>query len=181
MDWLERWAPLNADIWSRALRPFGAPPAELASISLAPGRTLVEALRFSSYGLVFAVSARIAGRNGVASIAWIIFGNALLVAAVTAVHQMIGAERLYGVYTPLNSLSVAPILNNNSLAGYLNLGLCCGLGLLFRGRPGPLSPLLGVGLLLVSAEVILCQSRGAAACFSIGLLLIFVLQLGRRA
>jgi Flp pilus assembly protein TadD len=180
LGWLEKWAPLNADIWARALRPFEAAPPELASISLAPGRTLIEALEVATYGLVFAVSARIAGRSGFASIARIIFGTTLVVALVTAAHQVLGAERLYGIYAPLNALSVAPILNHNSLAGYLNLGFCCGLGLLFRERPSPWNSLLVVGLICVAAEVILCQSRGGVACLGLGIALIFLLQALRR-
>lgn len=180
LAWLSRWAPLNADIWSRAMRPFEMPAPAFASLSLAPGRTLVEALEIATYGLVFAVSARLAGRSGFASIARIIFGITVVVALVTAAHQVLAAERLYGIYAPLNSPSVAPILNNNSLGGYLNLGLCCGLGLLFRERPSPWNPLLGVGLLCLATEVLLCQSRGAVACLGLGLALIFLLQALRR-
>lgn len=172
LHWLESWAPLSADVWSRALRPFGTPAPEWASLSLAPGRTQIEALKVAMYGLVFALSARIAGRDGLASIAWMLFGCSLAVALVTAGHQVLGAERLYGIYRPLDALVVAPILNNNSLGGYLNLGLCAGLGLLFRGRAGAGTALLSVGLPLIAAEILLSQSRGAVGSFVLGLLLI---------
>jgi tetratricopeptide (TPR) repeat protein len=175
MSWLEAGAPVNADIWSRALRPFGEPPPQWASLSLAPGRTLVEALKVASYGVVFAVSARLAARDGVRGIAWIIFSCALLVGLVTAAHQVLGASALYGLYRPLHAYVVGPILNFNSLAGYLNLGLFAGLGLLLRRRGNTANPLIAVGLVVILAEIILCQSRGATACLLSGLALLLVL------
>lgn len=181
LSWLEHVAPLNADVWSRALRPFQEAAPALASISLAPGRTLVEALEVATYGLVFGVSARLAGRHGFASISWLIFGSAGLVAAATAAHQMLAAERVYGFYTPVDARVIAPILNENSLAGYLNLGFCCGLGLLFRERASPWNPLLGVALICIAAESLLCQSRAGLVSFCLALLTIAILQLNRRA
>jgi tetratricopeptide (TPR) repeat protein len=168
LRWLEALAAHNADIWARSLKPFALPPPELASVSLAPGRTLIEALKVASYGVVFAVSARLSREQGLRRMMMLAFASALALAMVTAAHQLLGAERLYGQYLPLNAYSVAPLLNPNNRAGYLNLGFFCGLGLLFRSDSRPYLGLVGLGLCFIAAEVLLCRSLGGTACLAIG-------------
>jgi tetratricopeptide (TPR) repeat protein len=175
LGWLERVAPLQADVWARALRPFGAPPPEHVPLSLAPWRTLVEALKLASYGVIFQLSARL-GRQGMGRIAALAFASALGVASVTLAHRAFGATSLFGVYTPSDTLAVAPILNPNSRAGYENLGFFCGLGLLFRAGVGPRAAFIGVGLLLLVIDILLCQSRGGTACLVFGMLLLPLLR-----
>jgi tetratricopeptide (TPR) repeat protein len=175
LAWLEQIAPSQADIWARALRPFGSPPPALASLSLAPHRTLVEALKMASYGVIFYLAARL-GRHGMGRIAAIAFASALAVALVTLAHRALGAERLFGVYAPSDTLAVAPLLNPNSRAGYYDLGFFCGLGLLFRLRAGPRRAFLGLGLVLLVVEILLCQSRGGTAALVLGMLLVPLLR-----
>jgi tetratricopeptide (TPR) repeat protein len=174
--WLEALAPNNADIWARSLSPFGLPPPALASISLAPQRTIVEALKFASYGVVFGVSARLARQCGVSWLARLVFASALAVALVTAAHQLVGAERLFGVYRPLDVSSVAPLLNPNNRAGYLNLGFFCGLGLLFRAGAKGQGAFIGLGLVCLVAASLLCQSRGGTGCLMLGMVLLLLLR-----
>lgn len=175
LSWLSTLAPDQADIWSRSLKPFGLPPPDFASLSLAPHRTLIEALKMASYGVIFGVSARLS-RRGVGHLVQIVFLSALAVALVTAAHQLLGAERLFGVYQPSNAPTVAPLLNPNSRAGYLNLGFFCGLGLLFRAGNNARGALIGVGLVFLVAEILLCQSRGGTGCLVLGMLLVIILR-----
>ncbi|MEO8180399.1 MAG: O-antigen ligase family protein [Deltaproteobacteria bacterium] len=167
-------APDNADIWSRSLRPLGLPGPTLASISLAPGRTVLEALKAATYGLVFVISARIARRHGLARIATIAFAIPLAVAVVTAAHRLLDAERLYGTFELLDAYSVAPLLNANSRAGFLNLGFFCGLGLLLDSGARPRAAFLGMALTFLAAEVVLCESRGGTGCLALGLVLMLL-------
>lgn len=175
LGWLAAIAPEQADIWSRSLKPMGLPPPDFASVSLAPHRTLIEALKMASYGVVFGVAARL-GRQGTTRVVAIVFGSALLVALVTAAHQVVGAERLFGVYEPVDAPMAAPLLNPNSRAGYLNLGFFCGLGLLFRAGNNPRGSLIGVGLIFLVAEILLCQSRGGTGTLVIGVVLVLLLR-----
>lgn len=175
LAWIRELAPSQGEVWARALRPFGAPPPELASLSLAPRRTLVEALKMASYGIIFYLSTRLA-RHGMARVAALAFASALAVALVTLAHRALGAERLFGIYTPSDTLAVAPLLNPNCRAGYYNLGFFCGLGLLFRVGAGPRGVFVGVGLVLLVAEILLCQSRGGSACLALGMLLVPLLR-----
>lgn len=171
LTWLELLAPAQADVWARALRPFREPPPEFAPLSLAPHRTLVEALKMASYGVIFYVSTRW-GRRGMGRIAAVAFGCALAVALVAALHRVLGAERLFGVYAPSDTAAVAPLLNPNNRAGYYNLGFFCGLGLLFRLGPSPRGVFVGVGLVLLVVEILLCQSRGGTASLLLGMVLV---------
>ncbi len=169
---VESLAPDNADIWARALRPFGLPAPDKISISLAPGRTLLEAVKAASYALIFWAAARHGRRFGINRMAAVGFAVPFLVALVTTVHRLSGAERLYGIYPLLDAYSVAPLLNANSRAGFLNLGFFCGLGLLQNAGARPRAALLGLALTFVAAEVVLCESRGASGCLLLGLVLI---------
>lgn len=174
-DWLEALSPQAADLWSQALRPLDAAPPERASLSLAPRRGVIEALKFACYALVFGISAQLSRQLDMWRMAAIAFGAALSVSFVTAAHRLIGAEALYGAYQPLDAQSVAPLLNANSRAGYLNLGFFCGLGLLLRSGTRPYSALIGLGLAFVAAEILLCLSMGATGCLATGLLLVLLL------
>lgn len=171
LGWVARLAPDNADIWARALEPFNVPAPSFASISIAPGRTLVEAVKFASYAVVFAVSARLSRLYGVRVVALLVFASALAVALVTALHQLAGAERLFGLYAPKDATDVAPLLNPNNRAGYLNLGFFCGLGLLFRYGREPRGILCGLGLVLLVTESLMAQSRAGTACLVLGMVL----------
>lgn len=179
LGWLAQIAPSQADVWARALKPFGSPPPELATLSLAPHRTLVEALKMASYGVIFYVSVRF-GRHGMGRIAALAFGSALAVALAALAHRALGAERLFGVYTPSDTAAVAPLLNPNNRAGYENLGFFCGLGWLFRLGPSPRGAFVGVGLLLIVSDIFLCQSRGGSACLVLGMLLVPLLRVAPR-
>jgi tetratricopeptide (TPR) repeat protein len=175
LAWIRELAPSQGEIWARAMRPFGAPPPELASLSLAPHRTLIEALKMASYGIIFYLATRL-GRHGMGRIAALAFASALAVALVTLAHRALGAERLFGIYSPSDTLAIAPLLNPNSRAGYYNLGFFCGLGLLFRVGASPRGAFVGVGLVLLVAEILLCQSRGGTACLVLGMLLVPLLR-----
>lgn len=180
LGWLKHLAPENADIWARTLRPLDLPPLDVASVSLAPRRTLVEALKVACYAVVFGVAAVIgAERGGMQRLARMAFGLALCVALVTAGHQLVGAELLYGAYRPLDAYNVAPLLNANNLAGYLNLGFFCGLGLLFRAGMRPHAALIGLGLAFLAAEILMCESLGGSASLAIGLALVLALPRGQ--
>jgi tetratricopeptide (TPR) repeat protein len=176
LAWVQSLASDNADIWARALKPFGLPAPEWASISLAPRRTLVEALKFACYGVVFGVSAALSRQWGVRSVALLVYASALAVALASVMHQLVGAELLYGVYRPLDVSKVAPLLNDNNRAGYLNLGFFCGLGLLFHFGRRPRGALIGMGLVFLVSVILLCQSRGGTASLIVGLLLVLLLR-----
>jgi tetratricopeptide (TPR) repeat protein len=176
MGMLQVVAPDNADVWARALKPFGLDAPAYASISLAPYRSLLEALQFASYAVIFAVSALLGRRYGVRAIARTVYVSALAVAVVTALHQLLHAERLFGVYRPLDAIDIAPLLNPNNRAGYLNLGFFCGLGLLFLAGGRPRAVLIGLSLVFLAAAILSCQSRAGTACAVLGLVVLLLVS-----
>jgi tetratricopeptide (TPR) repeat protein len=178
VNWLRLLAPQNADIWARARQLFETPAPGLESLSLAPRRSLVEALKYASYALVFGISAMLSRKLGSPRLTAIAFGLAVAVATVTAAHQVVGAERLYGFYEPLHAYSIAPLLNANNRAGYLNLGFFCGLGVLFRAGRRPYAALVGLALAFLAAEILMCQSLGGSIGLGVGLLGVLLLRRG---
>src|SRR5690606_7037353 len=133
---LERLSPHAAEIWCHAFDLLGATTA-FASISLDPGASLLEALKWLTYANVFAIAASIARHRGAIPAGAILFGTAILAALLTLGHGLVGARTVYGIYQPgfdVLPWQTGPLLNPNNLAGYLNLGTFCGLGLLLKNE-----------------------------------------------
>lgn len=174
---LEAISPRNADVWSRALHPMGEPGPRYASISLDPGASWVEAAKWTLYSIVFAVAASVGRERGARAAPALAFGAAVVVALVTLVHGLVGAKALFGVYLPRFAeprWGVAPLLNPNNLAGYLNLGAIAGAGLLIghhrRSDATPFGWAVAAGVSLIVAVSVLAASRGGVLALALGLL-----------
>jgi tetratricopeptide (TPR) repeat protein len=169
--WLEVVAPVAADVWERCLLPFGEHGPRWASLSLDPGASLVEALRWATYAAVFAAAATVSARHGATWGVAMVFGAAMLAALTTLGHGLAGATSVYGLYQP-NFRAVAwhvgPLLNPNNLAGYLNLGALCGLGLMLGERPILPRWLLGLGVALIVGIEVTAASRGGVLALPVG-------------
>jgi tetratricopeptide (TPR) repeat protein len=171
MRWLTAIAPATADVWQRCLMPFGAPGPSSAPISLDPGASTVEILKWSVYAAVFAASSTIAARHGAAWGIAMVFGAAVAAALVTLGHGLAGATSVYGLYQPTFravAWHVGPLLNPNNLAGYLNLGALCGLGLMLAHRPLLPRWLLGLGVALIVGIEVTSASRGGVIALMLG-------------
>jgi hypothetical protein len=175
---VESIAPSNADVWGRALRPFGEGPPRYASVSLDPGASLVEALKWLSYGGVFVAAAYVARQRRISLVLTMVFGAGLLVAIVTMLHALFGAERVYGVYTPtfpVASRHVGPLLNPNNLAGYLNLAVFCGLAVLSSRDETMPRWATALGLLVLIGATLRTASRAGTVLLVIGVVTFLVL------
>ncbi|HEY4117524.1 MAG TPA: O-antigen ligase family protein, partial [Byssovorax sp.] len=170
---LERIAPTNADIWRHALDPLDR-TRSFAPISLDPGATVREALRWTMYGAAFFSARTLARLRGAPLGVGLVFGAAALLAAVTLAHELVQATRVYGIYTPRFPVPVehmGPLLNSNNLAGYLNLGAMCGMGFLLSRRSEVPRVVVGLGLALVAAIAVRAASRAGVAALLAGVLL----------
>ncbi len=171
MGLLKVLSPHAADVWSRSLLPLGEVGPAFASISLDPGASLVEALRWFSYGVAFMGASSVARRRGVHAGAVVVLGVALVAGVATVAHGLVGANKVWGLYEPdfkPTVWHVGPLLNPNNLAGLLNLGTLCGLGLMLEREPKlPRSLLFVVVGLLVGANV-MSGSRGGVAVLLLG-------------
>jgi tetratricopeptide (TPR) repeat protein len=186
VSWLAKLAPHNADVWSRTLTPLREAGPSWAPISLDPIATRVEVLKGVAYVLAFVTALRVARRrDGTAflSATLMITGGVLAVAAV--LHPAFGAKKLYGVFEPSPSFTaydrhLAPFLNPNNLAAYLNVALCLALAAALAPEPRVPRPLTAaVALLLVTTQVWVA-SRGGVGAMVLGVLLVVVICLAPR-
>jgi O-Antigen ligase len=165
-------APTNADVWSRALLPFGETVGGWVPISLDPGATWVEALRWYSYGAIFTGMSVVASYHGARWGLSLVFGLGVAAAAITLVHGLLGLRQVYGLYQPsfqAQPWHVGPLLNPNNLAGLLNLSALCGLGLIASERSPLPRPLLALGTALLVAVDVSSASRGGVVALGVGL------------
>lgn len=171
--WLEAIAPLNADVWSRALEPFGEPSPAWASLSLDPAASLIEGLKWLVYAAIFAAASAVGARRGAAWGVTVVFASAVLAALVTIGHGLLGVTHVYGLYKPAFSVSpwhVGPLLNPNNLAGYLNLGAMCGLGLMLMRSPIIPPWIAGLGVATTIAIELTSGSRSGTVALFLGII-----------
>jgi hypothetical protein len=171
LAWLERIAPNTADIWARSLLPLGEAAPRFASLSLDPGASVVEALKWLMYAAVFTAAAGLASRRGKTIGVAIVFVSAALLAIITIVHGLAGLTRIYGFYEPampLPPFHIGPLINTNTLAGYLNLGVLSGMGLLVSHRPLAPRWLIAAGVALIVGIEVTTASRGGVLALPIG-------------
>ncbi|WP_104987759.1 O-antigen ligase family protein [Sorangium cellulosum] len=183
LSWLARLAPASADVWSRALMPLGEAAPRYGSLSLDPGATLVEATKWLTYAGVFVTAVFVGARHGARLGITLVFGSAFLAALTTIVHGLLGATHVFGVYEPRFSVAawhVGPLLNPNNLAGYLNLGVLSGVGLLLTSRPILPAWVTGVGLTAIVGVGIIASSRAGLLVLPLGLALFALLAWRRR-
>jgi tetratricopeptide (TPR) repeat protein len=172
IGWLRAIAPANADVWERSLLPLGEAGPRWASISLDPGASMVEALKWATYAAVFATASRVASCYGAKWGVAMVFGAATAAALTTLGHGLAGATKVYGLYQPTfwaNAWHIGPLLNPNNLAGYLNLGALAGLGLLLSHRPVAPRWLIALGVALIVAIDVSSASRGGVFALPVGL------------
>ncbi|NUP07103.1 MAG: hypothetical protein HOW73_13695 [Polyangiaceae bacterium] len=172
LSWLSALSPAAADVWSRALLPFGE-TVSMGSLSVDPGASISESLKWAAYAAVWYASSAASSRIGAAKVQLIVFGSAVALAVVSFAHLLVGAESVWGVYKPYHPIPVThigPLLNTNTLASYMNLGALIGLGLMMSEEPAIPRPILGVGVVTLLAVSIRCASRAGLACLVLGLL-----------
>jgi hypothetical protein len=184
MGVLRAVSPVAADIWSRALLPLDEAGPSFAPLSLDPGATWVEALRWFSYGAVFVGAAAMSSRLGCRWAAASVFGSACLAALIAVAHGLVGLDKVYTLYAPgfrAEPWHVGPLLNPNNLAGYLNLGALCGLGLLFENQPIMPRWLNAIGVAVLVGVVVGAASRGGVLTLAVGVaMLVVALERSRR-
>ncbi len=178
-------APQNFDVWNRALTPLHEDGPTWAPLSLDPIATHVEVLRGIVYTLVFLAAVRIAsGRRGafILSTAVMVTGLALGVAAL--LHPAFGAEKVFGIYRPEQQISarhIAPLLNPNTLAAYLNIAFALSLAQAISPRPQlPRYASAAAAFFLVVVQVWVA-SRGGALSMAIAAVVVVVLSRASRS
>lgn len=167
---LESLSPSSAQLWRGAAKLLDE-PYRWASISLEPGASLRESLKWLSYAGLLAASAYVARRRTARPVITIVFASAVVVAVVALAHRVTGAGALYGVYEPryANTWLLAPMLNPNNLGGYLALGAITGVGtVLVKASPGRRGVTIA-GTVACMVVVAMTGSGGAVVALIVGL------------
>lgn len=166
-------APASAEVWAGALAPFKQAGPSFVSLSLDPGATLVEALKWLLYAAAFVTAAALGASRGPSFGALVVFVSGVLIALSSLGHRLVGATTVYGLYTPIGEFArekIGPLLNPNNLSGYLNVAAFCGFGLLVMRRPPLPRWLTSLGVALQLGALIEAASRGGLGGFVLGIL-----------
>jgi O-Antigen ligase len=170
-------SPAAAEVWQRAFEVAGS--VGWPSLSLDRGATLLEALKWATYGAAFVVAASYGAARGMARGVLLPLGATVAVATVTLAHGLVGASAIYGIYEPTVPRSIwhtGPLLNPNHLASYLNFGIFCGLGLLVLRKPILPAWVIGLALAALIPSAIVSGSRGGVVGLAAGTA-VFLLKL----
>lgn len=170
--WLSVVAPYNADVWSRALMPLHEAGPAWMPITLDPVATRVEVLKGVAYVLAFVTALWAARRaEGAALLSATIVVTGLVLAVAAVLHPAFGATKLFGVYAPTMSAGgrhLAPLMNPNNLAGYLNIAFCLSLSALLSPQPRVPRPIAGAVVLLLAAAQVWVASRSGVVAMVVG-------------
>jgi hypothetical protein len=161
-------APHTADVWSRALTPLHEAGPSWISLSLDPTATRIEVLRGAVYVAAFLAALRITSRRdggGFLSAAVVAAGVAMALAAI--VHPALGMTEVFGFYPPgprIDPRHIAPLLNPNHLAAYLNIAFCVALAAAVAKEPTfPRAFAIGAVLLLAGTQLWVASRGGVLA------------------
>lgn len=166
-------SPESATIWSQAHLAASLPAPGWAALSLAPGQTLIEATKWGAYAGLSLLSAWWVRHRGLSHLCWALLALSVLMGAVTVLHGILDAEKIFGFYRPMSTYprwTRGPLLNVNHLSAYLSLGFYGAIALLLRDRrpsPRELALLLSGAVALV-AGVVALASRAAVVALSLG-------------
>jgi hypothetical protein len=183
MALLRLLAPATATTWERAMGPLAQAAPSFATVSLDPVATRLAALRGLMFlGVLFAAVQISATREGALRLERAVLAGTVLMAFVALAHAGLGLKKVFGVYQPENPTSyveghIAPLLNTNHLAGYLNIGFAIAVGALLSRRPPMPRALLASGAAVLLAVSVWSSSRGGMLGIFTGLLVNAALRL----
>jgi tetratricopeptide (TPR) repeat protein len=177
-------APSTAETWAGALDPLHEPGPSWTALSLDPSSTWVQVLRGVAYLLAFLAALRVCDRRGgTRFLSAVIVTTATGVAVAAMLHPMFGAQRVFGVYQPHDSIDprhIAPLLNPNHLAAYLNIGVCLALGLALDRRRERLRPIAIAVVFFLGGVQVWIASRGGLLALGFGVACTFLMSRASR-
>lgn len=179
IGWLRVLAPHNADVWSRSLAPLHKAGPSWAPLTLDPIATRVEALKGVSYGVAFVAAVRVARRRaGVGFLGSVLVVTGLVLSVAALLHPAFGAHKLYGLVEPRSDFGrhLAPFLNPNNLASYINIAFCLAFAAALAPEPRVPRPIVGAAVVLLAATQIWVASRGGVATMFLGAALVVVIM-----
>jgi tetratricopeptide (TPR) repeat protein len=176
LRWLAAIAPHSADVWARSLVPLREAGPSWAPVSLDPVATRVQVLRGVAYALALVGALSVARpREGLRFAGAVIVATGVVLAVAALLHPAFGAHKLFGVYEPgpgIGGRHLAPLMNPNNLAGYLNLAFCLALAAALSPDPPVPRPVPAAIALLLAGTQVWVASRGGVITMGIGAVLV---------
>ncbi|MGH7298436.1 MAG: O-antigen ligase family protein, partial [Polyangiaceae bacterium] len=142
-------------------------------------------LKGVAYLLAFVTALAVARRrDGGMLLSATIAVTGLLLAVAAVLHPAFGAHRLFGVYAPGPGVAgrhLAPLMDPNNLAGYLNIALCLSLAIAIAPEPRVPRSISGAVVLLLAATQAWVASRGGMVTMVLGALIVVAMTRVSRA
>lgn len=170
LAWVQRLSPAAAQVFEDAFTLTRTPLDHPVSLSVDPGASRVEALKWLVYAGVFLTASRLSRPQ---LPALFVLGAGTLAGVLSLLHGLFEIPEWFGLYERQlagPSWAPAPLLNPNNFAGYLNLGIFAGFGLICQRKPIVSRAALGIALVLGVALVVLTGSRGGVLALALGTL-----------
>lgn len=170
LSWVQYLSPTAGETWARSLLPFAETP-RFAALSIDPGASLAEALKWLSYANCFVLASRVRARHGSSALATLLVAAGALVALLTLLHGAGNFRLVYGLYEPsfkVARFSVGPLLNSNNLAGYVCLGLFAGCSVLLGPKSLVPKATVAAGMAVMLTALLLSGSRAGIMACSVG-------------
>jgi len=178
ITWLQAIAPHNADVWERALVPLHEDGPSWVPLSLDPIATRIEVLKGVAYLLAFLTALRVAARReGVRFLSIVLALTALTLGTAALLHPAFGATKLFGIYQPGPGISerhIAPLMNPNHLAAYINIGICMSLTGCLVSEALVFRTIASAVFLILGAIQVWVASRGGLLAMVLEILLLAV-------
>jgi tetratricopeptide (TPR) repeat protein len=172
-------APHNADVWARALAPLKEAGPSWPVLSLDPPATRIELLKGVAYLLAFLTVVKIARqRDGLRFVGGVIVVTGIILATAALLHPAFGAHKLFGVYKPgqAGARHIAPFMNPNNLAGYLNIALCLAFAAALASEPAVPRAISAAIVIFIGATQIWVASRGGVTAMVLGMLVVVAIE-----
>ncbi|MGA2448225.1 MAG: tetratricopeptide repeat protein [Polyangiaceae bacterium] len=183
--WLSHVEPYGAAVWSRALSPLREAGPAWIPVSLDPTATRIELLKGAAYLCALLAALRVARRRGGATfLGRVVVWTGLAVAILAFAHSALGLHKLYGFYDPgpgIGERHIAPLMNPNNLAGYINLAVCLALSeALMSGHDRPRS-VPAIAFVVLAAAQFWVASRAGVATMVVGALMVVGHSMSKRS
>jgi hypothetical protein len=179
-EWL---APSSVDAVRSAQRLLAAGEPRFCALSRDPGDTREEVVKGIALVCTFLTAAALSRRGQRRFVLAAFASSCVVLALVTLAHSAFDAERVFGVYEPVELRTptlLSPLLNPNALGGLLAASVPLLIGLAFEATVARTRVLLLLCTGLVASCVFMTLSRGAVGAMFAGGAVLMVLALRRR-
>lgn len=175
IQFMARLAPESTGHVVAVAKALEQPSPSWIAFSLDPGSTHERILFGVAIVCAFCAARLVSARSRSSTLLGAVAVSAGGVATMHLVHQLVGAKRVFGMYTPAEGSLPGPLLNPNNLAGYLSMALPICLGFALHQKiPTARAGWLGAAG-LTAATALLARSRGGAVALIGGALLFSLL------